>query len=280
MTSTPQSAAILDASGTLTSCDSASGDQLCLLGRPALSPDARTVIVSRHPQAPGYPIARPGPGTLVVLGVDGSNPRALAQMTASDTQPAFLPGGQRIVFTGRAALSSPSQLYEVGLDGSGLRQLTFRGGSWAVPCADGAIVFERGAALWLIPARGAHWRRLVRRGSEPDCAPDSRRVIYSLYSRVALIGVDGQGEKVLPHGRGAAEAADRPGVLSSPAFSPDGMSIAYLRSHDVDQQDGPRDELDVADLSGRIRSRRDIADQSAGSLGSTGEQTTTTYIAW
>jgi hypothetical protein len=58
------------------------------------------------------------------------------------------------------------------------------------------------------------------------------------------------------------------------------MSIAYLRSYDVDQQDGPRDELDVADLSGRIRSRRDIADQSAGSLGSTGEQTTTTYIAW
>jgi len=273
-------ASILDASGTLISCDSASSGQLCLFGRPALSPDGATVIVSRHPRAPGYPAARPGPGTLVMLGVDGSNPRALAQMTASDTQPAFLPGGQRIVFTGRPTPSSPSQLYEADLDGSGLRQLTFHGGSWAAPCADGAIVFQRGAGLWLIPARGAHWTRLVRRGSEPDCAPNSRRVIYSLYSRLARVGVDGQGEKVLPRGRGAVQASDRPGELSSPAFSPDGASIAYLRSYDVDQQDGSRDELDVADLSGRIRSRRDIADQSAGSLGSAVEQTTATYIAW
>jgi hypothetical protein len=45
-----QSAAILHAGGTLSSCDSASGDQLCLFGRPELSPDARTIIVSRHPR--------------------------------------------------------------------------------------------------------------------------------------------------------------------------------------------------------------------------------------
>jgi hypothetical protein len=31
---------------------------------------------------------------------------------------------------------------------------------------------------------------------------------------------------------------------------------------------------------GRIRSRRDIADQSLGSIGSDGQQTTATYIGW
>jgi hypothetical protein len=68
--------------------------------------------------------------------------------------------------------------------------------------------------------------------------------------------------------------------LSAPAFSPDGTSIAYLRTYNVDQQDGSRNELDVADLSGRIHSRRDIADQSFGSIGSDAEQTITTYIGW
>lgn len=57
-----QSAAILDASGTLTSCDNAPGDQLCQFGRPTLSPDGRTVIVSRHPQASGTTAATAGPG--------------------------------------------------------------------------------------------------------------------------------------------------------------------------------------------------------------------------
>lgn len=46
------------------------------------------------------------------------------------------------------------------------------------------------------------------------------------------------------------------------------------------QQDGSRNELDVTDLSGRIRSRRDVADQSGGSIGSDAQQTVTQYIDW
>jgi hypothetical protein len=277
-----QSAAILDASGTLTSCDNATGDQLCQFGRPTLSPDGRSVIVSRHPQASGAPAAAVGPGTLLLLGTDGSDPRTLAQLTASDTQPAFLPGGQRIVFTGRRALKSPSELYEANVDGSGLRQLTFRGGSWAAPCSNGAIVFQRGADLWLIPAHGNRWARLVRGGSQPDCAPNSRQVVYVISgrSRLALIGLTGRGAKVLRHGSGADEERDRPGTLSSPAFSPDGRNVTYLRTYDVLQQDGSRNELDVSELSGRIRSRRDIADQSGGSIGSDAQQSVTQYVDW
>ncbi len=277
-----QSAAILDAGATLTSCDNGAGHQLCQFGRPTLSPDGRSVIVSRHPQASGASAAAAGPGTLLLVGTDGSDPRTLAQLTASDTQPAFLPGGQRIVFTGRRALKSPSELYEANVDGSGLRQLTFRGGSWAAPCTNGAIVFQRGADLWLIPAQSNHWMRLVRGGSQPDCAPNSRQVVYVIsgHSRLTHIGLNGRGTKVLPHGRGANEESDRPAALSSPAFSPDGRNVAYLRTYDVLQQDGSRNELDVSDLSGRIRSRRDVADQSGGSIGSDAQQSVTHYVDW
>jgi Tol biopolymer transport system component len=247
-----------------------------------VSPDGQTVIVSLHPQAPGFPFRPIGPGRLVLAGTDGSRPHTLRQLTASDTQPAFLPGSNRIVFTGRRTLTSPSQLYEANVNGSAVRQLTFRGGSWAAPCGNGAIVFARGADLWLIPARGSHWTRLVRGGSQPDCAPNSRQVVYRTrnHARLALIGLNGRGGKVLPHGLGAAEESDRPGSLSSPAFSPDGGSIAYLRSYDVLQQDGSRNELDVSDLSGRIRTRRDVADVSGGSIGSDAEQSVTQYVGW
>jgi dipeptidyl aminopeptidase/acylaminoacyl peptidase len=277
-----QGAAILDAGGTLTSCDNSPGDQLCLFGRPTVSPDGSSIVVSRHATSSGIPFAPAGPGVLVLLDADGANLRALPQLTATDTQPAFLPGGQRIVFTGRREPGSPSQLYEVNVDGSGLRQLTFRGGSWAAPCANGAIVFERRADLWLIPAHGNHWTRLVRGGSEPDCAPNSRAVVYVTrnHSRLALIGLNGHGGKLLPHGRGAAEEPDRPAGLFSPAFSPDGRSIAYLRSYDVLQQDGSRNELDICDLGGRIAVRRDIADQAGGSIGSDADQSVAQYVDW
>lgn len=277
-----QSAAIVDGGGMLTSCDNASGDQLCAFGRPALSPDGGRVAVSRHPQGSILSTLGAGPGTLELLDSNGANPRMLRRLTASDTQPAFLPGGRRIVFTGRRTLRSPSQLYEVNVDGSGLRQLTFRGGSWAAACANGAIVFERGADLWLIPAHGNRWTRLVRGGSEPDCAPNSRQVVYATrgHSRLALVGLNGRGGKVLPHGSGTDEEPDRPAYLSSPAFSPDGGSIAYIRSYDVLQQDGSRNELDVSDLRGRIHTRRDIADQAGGSIGTDAEQSLTQYLSW
>ncbi len=218
----------------------------------------------------------------MLLGADGSDPRTLAQLTASDTQPAFLPGGQRIVFAGRRTLKSPSELYEANIDATGLRQLTLRGGSWAAACANGAIVFQRDADLWLIPAHGNHWTRLIRGGSQPDCAPNSRQVVYVTrhQSRLALIGLNGHGGKVLPHGSGVREESDRPATLSSPTFSPDGRSIAYLRTCDVLQQDGSRNELDVTDVSGRIRSRRDIADQAGGSIGSDAQQSVTQYVGW
>jgi hypothetical protein len=288
-----QSAAILNGGGTLTvdtlgvpsastiaSCDNASSDQPCSFGRTTVSPDGRRVVVSRHPQGSSSSSGL-GPGVLELLDANGANSQKLRPLTASDTQPAFLPGGRRIVFTGRRTVKAPSQLYEVNVDGSGLRQLTFRGGSWAAPCANGAIVFDRGADLWLIPAHGSHWTRLVRGGSQPDCAPNSRQVVYARgHYRLALIGVNGRGGKLLPHGSGANEESDRPGYLSSPAFSPDGGRIAYLRSYDDLFEDGESYELDISDLRGRIHTRGDAADTVGGSYGADNDQSVTQYVSW
>jgi len=278
------SSAILGAGGTLTSCDNASGDQLCTFGRTAVSPDGSRLVVSRHPLSSSgfFSGSGLGVGTLELFDANGANPQTLPQLTASDTQPAFLPGGQRIVFTGRWTAKAPSQLFEVNVDGTGLRQLTFRGGSWAAPCPDGAIVFDRGANLWLIPAHGTRWTRLVRDGSEPDCSPNSSQVVYVTLAptQLAVIGSSGRGGRLLPHGSGADEEPDRPAWLYSPAFSPDGRSIAYLRNYDVLSEDGSRDELDVSDLSGRIQMRTDIADNGTGSYSEESDQSVTQYVSW
>jgi hypothetical protein len=46
------------------------------------------------------------------------------------------------------------------------------------------------------------------------------------------------------------------------------------------QQDGSRNELDICDLRGRIRSRHDVADRAGGSLGSDAQQSDTQYLGW
>ena len=57
-------------------------------------------------------------------------------------------------------------------------------------------------------------------------------------------------------------------------------NIAFLRTYDVLQADGSINELDVSDLSGRVRTRRVVAGQSGASIGSDAEQSITQYVGW
>jgi hypothetical protein len=41
-----------------------------------------------------------------------------------------------------------------------------------------------------------------------------------------------------------------------------------------------RRELDISDLSGRIQTRRDVAGQAGGSIGSDADQSLTQYVNW
>ena len=218
---------------------------------PVRTPDALARRPQRHCQPASPSLWRPccggRPGTLLLLGTDGSDPRTLAQLTASDTQPAFLPGGQRIVFTGRRALKSPSELYEANVDGSGLgssRSVVVRGRR---PAPTGRSSFS-GAPTCGDPgpkqpldAVGAWWIAARLRAEQPPGRVRHQWPFAADAHRPKRARREG------PAPRSGANEESSAGALSSPAFSPDGRNVAYLRTYDVLQQDGSRNELNVSD---------------------------------
>ena len=147
----------------------------------------------------------------MLASANGKHVRFLKQLTSDDEEPAFLPGGRWIVFTGKAGQGT--NLYEVRVDGTGLKQLSTAGGSWPAPCANGTIAFVGGRGLYLIRAHGTRPRLIVasRSVKTPECAPNSRRIVYDYGLTVSASG-----------GRPRAIR----NVSSYPVYSPDGRFIA------------------------------------------------------
>jgi hypothetical protein len=274
----PETGQVTTASGQrILSCDA------CQFGRPAVSPGASMLATSQRP-VDSTTLTPAGPGRLVLVSLLTGSERTLPALTADDADPSFLPSGQTLVFTGRPAANAPTELYAVGLDGAGLRRLTTGGGSRPAPCAGGAVAFQRGTAVWLLPRLGSRPRRVVRDAIQPDCAPSGQRIVFlrpgGAHPSLHVVGLDGRHGRQLRRGTSPSEDPTHVTNLSSPVFSPDGRGIAYLRGYDAPQADGSAQELDLADLSGRVRSRRVIAGQSGGSIGSDGSQSAVGDLGW
>ena len=70
-----------------------------------------------------------------------------------------MPGGTTIIFAGKTRAKAASQLYTVGIDASGLQQVTQNGGSSPAPCADGRVIYSRGPNLYVLSASLKRSRR-------------------------------------------------------------------------------------------------------------------------
>jgi Tol biopolymer transport system component len=257
---------IQTAAGTVTGCDSRGGTLACDFGRVGYSPDGTMLVVARQVPVPGA-LGHGDLGSLMLVGAGGSGAHNLPRQTADDEEPAFVPSGTAVVFTGTT--SGTRNLFSVNTDGSGLRQLTTGGGSWPAPCANGTIAFVRSGNLYLLEQDQRTVRRLTFRGGlNPSCSPDGRTIAFVRRGALYTIGAGGAPMRHIP--------TPHPAIY--PAYAPTGHAIAYETGYDV--ADGSNSELDVVNLQGRPALRYFLAATIAGTYGEDTAQGQAGAIDW
>jgi Tol biopolymer transport system component len=142
--------------------------------------------------------------------------------------PDLAAGPSRIVFASKR--TAVSQLYSVEPSGEGLAQLTFGPDAWdqPTPSPDGHYVLaQRRPDLWLLRADGSDARLIARNmWDEPvSWSADSRRFVYANHDgEIWSATVAGGPPQQITRGQSS-------GYFDSvPSLSPDGRSIAFVRS--------------------------------------------------
>jgi Tol biopolymer transport system component len=175
-----------------------------LVERASFSPDGKTLVTATD-------------GELVFIdAADPSLVRMLPRLTRYDNTPAFLKGGERVVFAGRKAGSTRTSIYVVSVDGTGLKLLAVNGSN-PVGSPDGRwIGFQRAGAIWLMHPDGSDQHRLTK-GSDPCFSPDGKQLVFA-----------GHGiERIAVDGRHLRSLTSQGGI---PVWSPNGELIAYTHN--------------------------------------------------
>jgi dipeptidyl aminopeptidase/acylaminoacyl peptidase len=171
--------------------------------------------------------------TLAVADADGENvEQILVGAAGFADSPSLSPDNRRIVFVG-----SGSHLYTIGVDGSGLQQITGSAGTDLTPVwspRGDEIAFTRvspggWSELYVVGASGGD-RQLTfgapaSFSSSPAWSPDGSWLAYDELDyrggHVAIIRPDGTGHREI------TPSFPRPFGYASPAWSPDGQRIAF-----------------------------------------------------
>jgi Tol biopolymer transport system component len=193
---------------------------------------------------------------LFVMRADGARVRPLTEGGQDPAmpgtcygRPTWSPDGIRIAFTATGDVGYAS-IWEMNIDGTGRRQLTYRNGyhegddrdpAWSPDAT--TIAFDRGypPTLWLMDGDGTNQHPLkaasgsCRGAEEPDWSPDGQRIAFVRnckpgagggeedWSDIWLIRPDGSDLRRLTH------AGPRAWANRSPAWSPDGKRIVFER---------------------------------------------------
>jgi Tol biopolymer transport system component len=154
-----------------------------------------------------------------VMNADGSRVRRLRTERGFEfgDGPAWSPDGSTLVYS-LTQLQSDFEIFTIGADGSGLRQLTRNSVHDWMPAWSSRrrkIAFVRRGAIWVMSADGSGQRRLFR-GAQPSWSPDGTRLAFTGDSGVSI----------RPVSRGSARQV---AAGFSPAWSPAGGEIAFVR---------------------------------------------------